>query len=144
MNDTILKFKYPQTLIKKYNWWVLLMRPEQTTLGSLVLAYIPDVASLSEVNSEGFIELGEVIKEIETVLKRVFAYDKINYLTLMMVDKNVHMHIIPRYSNPSEFKQIKFFDYGWPGVPNLQKSNQVNVLEFQALTAYLKSKFDQV
>src|SRR3546814_2464599 len=35
MNDTILKFGYPATLIREYEHWVVLLRPAQLTLGSL-------------------------------------------------------------------------------------------------------------
>ena len=38
MKISILKkFNYRENLIKEYKNWLLLLRPEQTTLGSLVL-----------------------------------------------------------------------------------------------------------
>ncbi len=33
MNQTILKFGYPQGLIQEYEHWVILLRPQQVTLG---------------------------------------------------------------------------------------------------------------
>jgi len=47
MNETILKFGYPETLIKEYDYWVVLLRSNQVTIGSLILAYKADVGSLS-------------------------------------------------------------------------------------------------
>jgi diadenosine tetraphosphate (Ap4A) HIT family hydrolase len=38
---------------------------------------------------------------------------------LMMVDKQVHYHVIPRYERDTEFSGITWKDSGWPGVPNL-------------------------
>ncbi len=38
MNKTIVRFGYPATLVAEYEHWVVLLRPEQPTLGSLVLA----------------------------------------------------------------------------------------------------------
>ena len=38
MNVTMQKFGYPDTLIAEYDHWVVLLRPSQVTLGSLVLA----------------------------------------------------------------------------------------------------------
>ena len=38
MNDTILRFGYPATLIADYRHWMVLLRPDQPTLGSLILA----------------------------------------------------------------------------------------------------------
>ena len=37
MNDTILRFGHPATVIAEYPHWFVLLRPEQPTLGSLVL-----------------------------------------------------------------------------------------------------------
>ena len=38
---------------------------------------------------------------------------------LMMVDKDVHFHVIPRYADVRSFEQIEFDDPGWPGPPRL-------------------------
>lgn len=38
MNATIEKFGYPATLIAEFDHWLVLLRPAQPTLGSLVLA----------------------------------------------------------------------------------------------------------
>ena len=56
---------------------------------------------------------------IERLLKAKTAYEKINYLMLMMVDPDVHFHVIPRYSGEREFGGLAFPDAGWPGPPNL-------------------------
>ena len=141
MNNTIFRFKYPESLIKKYDYWVVLIRDKQVTLGSLILAYKEDIDSFSKVSKEGFLELEMVIKDIEVTLKRVFNYDKINYLTLMMVDKEVHMHIIPRYSNTKKFKNKSYFDMGWPGLPDLKYTNDLNKSELMFLKEYLKINF---
>ena len=45
---------------------------------------------------------------------------------LMMVDKQVHYHVIPRYSQKVFFEGIKFFDKGWPGLPLLNANNNIN------------------
>ena len=37
MNATMKKFGYPDTLIKEYSHWAVLLRPQQATLGALVL-----------------------------------------------------------------------------------------------------------
>lgn len=38
MNETILQFNYPASVIHEYDSWIVLMRPQQVTVGSLVLA----------------------------------------------------------------------------------------------------------
>ena len=52
----------------------------------------------SALPGEAYKEMGAVVADIERALKAAFAYEKINYLMLMMVDPNVHFHVIPRYS----------------------------------------------
>ena len=37
-NATMRKFGYPETLIRQWDHWAVLLRPAQVTLGSLVLA----------------------------------------------------------------------------------------------------------
>jgi diadenosine tetraphosphate (Ap4A) HIT family hydrolase len=142
MNNTILKFNYPESLIKEYEYWVVLVRNEQVTLGSLILAYKKEVGSFSEVNKEGFLELETIIKDIEITLKKIFNYDKINYLTLMMLDKEVHTHIIPRYSKSKKFKNKCYLDLGWPGPPDLKCVNELNKLELSFLTEHIKNNYN--
>ncbi len=52
-------------------------------------------------------------------LQDVVAYERINYLMLMMVDPDVHFHVIPRYAGSRQFGDIEFRDAGWPGPPAL-------------------------
>ena len=72
MNETIIKFNYPESLIKEYNYWVVLIRDKQVTLGSLILAYKEDLESFSQVSKEGFLELEIVVNYIESTLKKAF------------------------------------------------------------------------
>ena len=57
---------------------------------------------------------------MEGCLRQVAAYERINYLMLMMVDPDVHFHVIPRYSTPRELAGQVFNDAGWPGPPALE------------------------
>src|SRR5437660_1683015 len=98
-NATILKFNYPASLLYEYKNWVVLLRPEQITVGSLVLACKLEATKMSEVPADAFAELSKITSDLEGVLQHLFSYDKINYLLLMMVDKNVHFHVLPRYAN---------------------------------------------
>ena len=118
-NSTLNKFNYPDSLIKTYQHWHLLLRPNQTTLGSLILVCKEKTTQYSGISDEAATEQKQIIKEIENVLKSRFNYSKINYLMLMMVDPAVHFHIIPRYEFPVEFCDKEFNDKSWPGVPDL-------------------------
>lgn len=85
MNQTIVRFGYPATLIAEFAHWVVLLRPEQPTLGSLVLAAKSDATAFCDLDPAAFTELHEVVTTIEHSLNLSIAYQKINYLMLMMV-----------------------------------------------------------
>jgi len=141
MNATMEKFGYPDTLIREYENWVVLLRPQQATLGALVLICKERVEALSSISVEAFSELKQITTVVESSLKDLFKYDKINYLMLMMVDPDVHFHILPRYPAARIFDQAEFTDPGWPGPPDLSKSNQVGDVVRQRILEALKSEF---
>ena len=116
---TLKKFAYPESLVKTYQHWHVLLRPAQPTLGSLVLICKESVTKYSEISVAAMTEKHRVISDIESVLSKRFGYSKINYLMLMMVDPAVHFHVIPRYEHPVEFCDKSFDDKSWPTVPDL-------------------------
>ncbi len=122
MNATMQKFGYPDSLVKEHHHWCVLLRPEQVTLGSLVVAAKSDATAFSDLPSTAFAELSIVVTEIERSLRRFNPYDKINYLMLMMADPHVHMHVLPRYAKPQVFDATEFADRGWPGLPDLNSA----------------------
>ena len=90
MNTTISKFGYPSSLLHEYRSWVVLLRPSQPTLGSLILACKEDASSLGAVSAVAYAELATATSDLEHVLRTAFDFQKINYLALMMVDPHVH------------------------------------------------------
>ena len=119
MNATLRKFGYPETLVRDYAHWSLLLRPQQATLGALVLVNKEPARAFGDLSAASFAELASATRELETALREAFAYDKINYLMLMMVDPDVHFHVLPRYRQPKPFADLGFEDPGWPGPPRL-------------------------
>ncbi|MDO6639521.1 adenylyltransferase/cytidyltransferase family protein [Shewanella sp. 5_MG-2023] len=138
---TLKKFDYPQSLIKSYQHWDLLLRPMQPTLGSMVLICKEGVHQYSAISKEAAAEQTVIIADIERVLKKRFDYSKINYLMLMMVDPAVHFHVIPRYESPVEFCDKVFEDRHWPNPPNLGDDLQLDTIYQQELLKTLKSDF---
>ena len=113
------KFGYPHSVLRDFDHWTVLLRPKQATLGALVLACKQPVNEFGQVSAEGFAELQRVIKALEQALKQAFAYDKLNYLMLMMVDPDVHFHVLPRYATVKQFAGLDFADPAWPGPPEI-------------------------
>jgi diadenosine tetraphosphate (Ap4A) HIT family hydrolase len=138
VNDTMRKFGYPRTTLIETQRWVVLARPQQSTLGALVLACREPAKQLSDVSAEAFAEMKTLVGRIERGLKAKFAWDKINYLCLMMVDPDVHFHVIPRYASLREFDGVGFPDAGWPAIPALGQFPALSEAQFEKLIAELR------
>src|SRR5690348_13020390 len=141
MNPTIEKFGYPATLVREYEHWLVLLRPAQVTLGSLVLAAKSDVTAFSALPRAAFAEQADVIAAIERALTAFTGYDRINYLMLMMVDPNVHFHVIPRYSEPRRWNGVEFPDAGWPGPPRLDSAVTLDPQQLGRLASEVTTNF---
>ena len=139
MNATITKFGYPASLLREYTNWVVLLRPVQPTLGSLVLACKEDASSLGAVSATAYAELSFATAELERALRAAFDYQKLNYLALMMVDPHVHFHVIPRYSEAREFEGSTFLDAAWPKPPDLTSALSLSQPQMSALHAALRA-----
>lgn len=142
MNATIRKFGWPGTLLREFEHWVVLLRPAQPTLGSLVLAAKSEVTAFGHLPGEAHAELKQATAAIETALARAVDYERLNYLMLMMVDPHVHFHVIPRYQGTREWNGREFIDVGWPKVPDLGHAVALEGEELGALAAWLKPRFD--
>ena len=140
-NETIAKFGYPQSLLADYEHWTVLLRPQQVTLGALVLACQEPATRFSDISPQAFTSLAAVVADIEATLGQAFSYDKVNYLMLMMVDPHVHFHVLPRYAKAREFGGAAFADAGWPGAPDLANATELDPAQFATLVDFLKGRW---
>src|SRR5690606_26812247 len=116
----MLKFGYPETLVAETDRWAVLLRPQQVTLGSLVLiCREPDTKAFSDLSEAAFAALRTVVKGVEAPLRRIVNYQNINYLMLMIVERVVHFHVFPRYEGSLGHAGLDFTDRCWPGPPAL-------------------------
>lgn len=140
-NPTEVKFGDPGTRIAQTDYWTVLLRPKQPTLGSLVLVCREPVRAFSELSAGAYADLRAVIRAIEPALRDVSAYERINYLMLMMVDPDVHFHVIPRYAGIRSFMGTDYRDAGWPGPPDLQAVVTPDGAALDALLERLRATF---
>ncbi len=143
INDTMRKFGHPGTLVREFEHWVVLARPAQPTLGSLVLAARSVATAFGDLDGSAHAELKSVTAAIESALRRAVGYDRLNYLMLMMVDPHVHFHVIPRYDGARELAGREFVDVGWPKVPDLGHAVALEGGDLAALVMWLKKHFAQ-
>ena len=142
-NATEAKFGDPATRIAQTPRWSVLLRPKQPTLGSLVLVCREPVQAFSALSAEAFAELGDVIRRVEPMLHELTAYERINYLMLMMVDPDVHFHVIPRYPDTRNFIGVEYRDAGWPGPPALNPAVSLDAPARDALVGALRQAWQQ-
>jgi diadenosine tetraphosphate (Ap4A) HIT family hydrolase len=107
-------FDADNTLIKEYDYWKLCLRTEQNKVGRCVAILKRDAFPLSEVLPEEMAEYAQLVKDIEKALKETFGAYLVQYMCLMFVDKHVHFHIVPRYTEPVSFVGREWVDDNKP------------------------------
>jgi diadenosine tetraphosphate (Ap4A) HIT family hydrolase len=95
----------------------------------------------SELPRAAFVEQADAVRAIERTLSNFCRYERINYLMLMMVDRNVHFHVIPRYSAQLRWNDAEFPDAGWPGPPELGSAVKLTQEQIVELSKELASNF---
>ncbi len=134
-NATARKFGYPHTLVAETTHWLVLLRPQQPTYGALVLVCKQAATAFSDLSPDAFADMKSAVDGIEGLLRHAVAYERINYLMLMMVDPDVHFHVIPRYDGERTHGGHVFKDAGWPGPPALASHVALREEEATALAA---------
>ena len=138
LESLLEKFDATENLIFKLEGWSILLRSDQVTLGSLLLVYSKgDAKSLSEVPTAAFSSLPKISRIIEESLGRLLGAEKFNYLALMMIDSQVHFHIVPRYSNSISYLSETYEDLKWPGPPSFETPFRLNLVARRQLTSDL-------
>ena len=138
-NATMQKFGHPTTVIREWEHWVMLLRPAQVTLGSVVVAAKSDVGAFADLPAEAFAELAVVVPAVEANVKAMSDYARINWLMLMMVDPHVHFHVLPRYDGAREWMGVSFPDAGWPGPPSLGQAVALAPAQIAALVEAMQA-----
>ncbi len=141
-NATAIKFGHPASLVFETESWSVLARPQQPTLGALVLVCKEQATAFADLTAPAFADLKQVLGVIEPMLKRLVGYERINYLMLMMVDPDVHFHVVPRYDGAREHGGATFADAGWPGPPSLAEAVALDAEALAGLVAALRDAAD--
>ena len=108
-----------------------------------MLVCTDDARQFGDITPAAFAELGTAVGDIETASKLLRPWQKINYLMLMMVDPDVHFHVLPRYEAEQVFEEVSFADSGWPGPPDLASAVNPDAALTASLIARLKSHWPQ-
>ena len=116
---TLQAFVTPASFIFETARWVVALRPQQVTLGCVVLISKSDVTSMAELSAEDTTDLYVAWSKIGTMFDTTLQPEQLNYLALMMVDPNPHFHVLPRYAASRAFDGAMYADTGWPKLPDM-------------------------
>ena len=105
-----------KTLIKEFEYWVVLLREGQVTLGDCLIVLKRDTPFFGDMTESESKELSSVLKWYEEKCRIVFGAIKFNYIAAMMRDNFVHFHAFPRYNDTVKKYGIEWKDEKWPRV----------------------------
>ncbi|MEL6575257.1 MAG: HIT family protein [Pseudomonadota bacterium] len=143
VNATMEKFGWPTSRIAALDHWVVALRPAQPVACSLVVIAREPVTAFGDLSPAAFGELAEVTRRVEALARRETAYDRINWLMLMMVDPDVHFHVLPRYNGSRDLAGHTLEDVGWPGPPRLDSGVTLTSDEIASAAARLAGIWDR-
>tara|TARA_B110000503_G_scaffold134253_1_gene212950 strand:+ start:457 stop:873 length:417 start_codon:yes stop_codon:yes gene_type:complete len=133
-NITIERYVTEKNLIKKYDSWVLALRPNQITCYSMMLFADSNVEKISDLDSNTLKDLGVIFADVERRVRLISTPLKFNYYSLMLADPNVHFHIFPRFSSPE-------LDEYWPKMVDLQREVTIDESDMANRLQKLKDVF---
>lgn len=140
MNATLEKYGYPATAIADYDSWVVLLNPKQgPTAPRLVVASREDGETLGSLSLAAHAEFKQVAADVEVGLHATFRPDKLNWFMLMMVDRQVHYHVIPRFRAPRSVLDHIIFDAGWPKHPEMTSVLTFSETELHTIWSQLRA-----
>jgi diadenosine tetraphosphate (Ap4A) HIT family hydrolase len=141
MNPTLKRFGYPNSTVKEFEHWVVLIRPVQTTPLSCVIASRAEVTSLGSLCAAAGAELPKVISSFESTVSRLAPAARFNYLALMMVDPNPHFHAIPRYAAPLILHGRSYSDMAYPKPADVLHDLEIDPLVLEQWRAVLAAQW---
>lgn len=109
-------FNPEENIIKEFNYWVVLVRVDQVTLGDCLIVLKSGKPTFGELDRDESAELQDVLGWYENKCRNLFGAVKFNYIAAMMRDNFAHFHAFPRYSNSIVRYGINWVDEMWPRV----------------------------
>lgn len=105
------------TYLDQTKHWIIFLAPNQSNLGTCVIALNRHHGTLTGLNSEEWEEFVQLVERMENAVKKAFHSTLVNWGCLMnsfymenKPDPHLHWHFIPRYRNPVEFAGHTFED----------------------------------
>jgi diadenosine tetraphosphate (Ap4A) HIT family hydrolase len=94
--------------------WRVVANRNQNLLGKTMLVLRRHLVGVADLSAGEWADLHVQLADVTRKLDAAFAPDHYNYVFLQNADRHVHLHVIPRYAEPREFKEERFEDPDWP------------------------------
>lgn len=114
----------PATIIEQGIFWTLALNRNQNLLGKIMLLANRPVEEVTALTLDEWCALHFQIRRATTALIIAFQPNHFNYAFLQNQDKQVHLHVIPRYATMRTFDGLTFSDPDYPhhyAVPSPQR-----------------------
>ncbi len=103
--------------IAETKYWVIFLAPNQSNLGTCVVALKRHLGDLARLKKDEWIDFSEIVDRLQFASKKAFDVTMFNWGCLMNTfyledepDPHVHWHFIPRYNHEVEFEGLIFKD----------------------------------
>ena len=103
-------------LVREFEYWAILLREGQNTLGDCIFVLKRECESFGEMLPDESAELAIAMNWYENKCKEQFGAEKFNYIAAMMRDNFAHFHAFPRYSKEIIKYGMTWKDERWPRV----------------------------
>jgi diadenosine tetraphosphate (Ap4A) HIT family hydrolase len=103
----------PATVIESGDAWIIALNRNQNLLGKTMLVLRRPCSSVTDLTADEWIELHRQISRVCAALDALFAPDLFNHAFLMNQDRQVHLHVIPRYEGERTWRGARFTDENW-------------------------------
>jgi diadenosine tetraphosphate (Ap4A) HIT family hydrolase len=124
----------PETIIARGAFWTIALNRNQNLLGKVMLVLNRPLEQVILLREDEWVDLHQQMRRVSLALIAAFQPDHFNYAFLQNQDRQVHLHIIPRYAASRAFAGETFEDpnypdhYHVPAAPHILSNEQSSAL----------------
>jgi diadenosine tetraphosphate (Ap4A) HIT family hydrolase len=104
----------PETIIERGSLWTLALNRNQNLLGKVMLVVNRPLEQVILLREDEWTDLRRQMRRVTLALTAAFQPDHFNYAFLQNQDRQVHLHVIPRYAASRAFAGETFEDPDYP------------------------------
>ncbi len=102
-------------VVERGEFWTLALNHNQNLPGKSVLVLNRHRERVQDLTAQEWASLRPYTARVTSALDKLFVPDLYNFAFLMNFDAHVHLHIVPRYASPIEWRGETYADehYGF-------------------------------